>query len=98
MKNLKLAYQKLSENDSNVSAHYLVSRKGMVFNLLCPRYKAWHAGKSKWKSFINLNKFSIGIELVNKGHDFGYENFTNLQVKKLIELCLKLIKKYKIKK
>ena len=37
--------------------------------------KAWHASKSKWQNFKNLNKYSIGIELVNKGHKFGYEKF-----------------------
>ena len=42
---------------------------------------AWHAGKSKWKNFTNLNKYSIGIELVNKGHKFGYENFSSSQIK-----------------
>ena len=59
---------------------------------------AWHAGKSKWKKFINLNENSIGIELVNKGHRLGYQNFTENQIKSLITLCKKLKKKYKIKK
>ena len=59
---------------------------------------AWHAGKSKWKTFTNLNKNSIGIELVNKGHEFGYQNFSRAQIISLINLCTKLKKKYKIKK
>ena len=87
MKSLKLAYQKLSDCSSNVSAHYLISRNGTIFNLLCPKYKAWHAGKSKWKNETNLNEYSIGIELENKGHEYGYTNFTNNQyisLKKLI--------------
>ena len=96
MKNLKLAYQKLSENDSNVSAHYLVSRNGMVFNLLCPRYKAWHAGKSKWKKRENINDYSIGIELENKGHDYGYSNYTNKQYIALRELILFLKRNFYI--
>ena len=58
---------------------------------------AWHAGKSKWKNLINLNSQSIGIELVNKGHQFGYENFSKKQISKLILLCKSLIKKYNIK-
>ena len=58
---------------------------------------AWHAGKSKWKNYKNLNKYSIGIELVNKGHKFGYEKFTNSQLSNLILLCKNLKKKYKIK-
>tara|TARA_A100001015_G_scaffold305669_1_gene398732 strand:- start:124 stop:645 length:522 start_codon:yes stop_codon:yes gene_type:complete len=59
---------------------------------------AWHAGKSKWKKFKNLNNYSIGIELVNKGHQFGYQNFSHQQISSLIKLCKKLKKKYLIKK
>ena len=58
MKNLQLAYHKLTNNSSNVSAHYLISRDGNIFNLLCPKYKAWHAGKSKWKNHTNINAVS----------------------------------------
>ena len=77
MKCLKLAYKKLSEKSSNVSAHFLISRQGTIYNLLCPKYKAWHAGKSKWKDKTNINDYSIGIELENKGHVYGYSNFSN---------------------
>jgi len=59
---------------------------------------AWHAGKSKWREFTNLNNCSIGIELVNKGHEFGYQNFSPKQIKSLIMLCKRLKKKYFIKK
>ncbi len=86
MKNLKLAYKKLSDNNSNVSAHYLISRKGIIFNLLCPKYKAWHAGKSKWKDKTNINDYSIGIELENKGHIYGYTNFSKKQYTSLRRL------------
>ena len=97
MKNLKLAFQKLSNKNSNVSAHYLISRQGIIFNLLCPKYKAWHAGKSKWKNFININDYSIGIELENKGHNFGYSNFTSKQYNSLKKLIFFLKKNFKIK-
>ena len=80
-----------------VSCHYLIDRKGQLIKMVDENRTAWHAGKSKWKNFNNLNKNSIGIELVNKGHNFGYEKFTNLQIKRLIDLCLKLKRKYKIK-
>ena len=79
MKNLNLAYQKLSDSYSNVSSHYLISRGGKIFNLLCPKFKAWHAGKSKWGLETNINDYSIGIELENKGHEHGYRNFTKNQ-------------------
>ena len=59
---------------------------------------AWHAGKSCWGKYSNLNKNSIGIELVNKGHKFGYTNFKSKQLSTLIKISKKLIKKYKIKK
>ena len=72
---------------SKVSCHYLINRKGKVLQMVYDNNIAWHAGKSRWKNFKNLNKNSIGIELVNKGHRFGYENFTNLQINSLINLC-----------
>ena len=92
MKCLKLAYKKLSEKSSNVSAHFLISRQGTIYNLLCPKYKAWHAGKSKWKKNTNINDYSIGIELENRGHEFGYQNYSKKQyssLKKLISFLKK---------
>jgi N-acetylmuramoyl-L-alanine amidase len=80
-----------------VSCHYLIDRKGKILKMVDENKVAWHAGKSKWKNFSNLNENSIGIELVNKGHRYGYEEFSKLQIKSLIQICLKLKKKYKIK-
>ena len=81
-----------------VSCHYLINRKGKVIQMVDDTYIAWHAGKSRWKNFVNLNKSSLGIELVNKGHQFGYQNFTNQQIKSLISLCKILKKKFAVKK
>ena len=80
-----------------VSCHYLIDRKGQILKMVDDNKAAWHAGQSKWKNYNNLNKYSIGIELVNKGHEFGYEEFTTSQVNNLIKLCQNLKKKYKIK-
>lgn len=80
-----------------VSCHYLIDRQGKILKMVDESRIAWHAGKSKWKNFNNLNRNSIGIELVNKGHEFGYMKFSNSQVRELIKICLKLKKKYKIK-
>ncbi len=96
MKNLQLAYHKLTNNSSNVSTHYLISRDGSIFNLLCPKYKAWHAGKSKWKNHTNINDYSIGIELENRGHDFGYSNYTTNQYISLKKLIIFLKKNFNI--
>ena len=89
--------KRLTNSSHKVSCHYLIDRKGEILKMVNENKIAWHAGKSKWKNFNNLNKNSIGIELVNKGHEFGYEKFTNVQINKLINLCLILKKKYKIK-
>ena len=88
---------RLKNKSSKVSCHYLISRRGLITQMVMDNKVAWHAGKSKWKSFINLNKNSIGIELVNKGHEFGYQNFSNSQISNLISLCKKLQSKYMIK-
>ena len=89
--------KRLTSPRHKVSCHYFIDRKGEVLRMVEENKVAWHAGKSKWKKFTNLNKNSIGIELVNKGHLFGYEKFSNTQIQKLIKLCLHLKKKYKIK-
>ena len=82
------AYRKLNDIKSEVSCHYLISREGKIYNLLCPKLKGWHAGISEWKNIKNLNDYSIGIELENKGHEHGYTDFTKNQytgIKKLIK-------------
>ena len=89
--------KRLSDLRYKVSCHYLIDRKGEILRMVDDNKVAWHAGKSKWKNFKNLNKYSIGIELVNKGHEFGYQKFSISQIKNLIKLCKNLKKKYKIK-
>ena len=89
---------RLINKNSKVSCHYLINRKGTIIQMVKENKIAWHAGVSKWKNIKNLNKNSIGIELINKGHFFGYENYSNLQINSLIKLCSKLKKKYKIHK
>ena len=88
----------LKNKKSKVSCHYLINRKGQVFQMVKDNHIAWHAGKSKWSKYINLNKVSLGIELVNKGHQYGYQNFSVKQIKSLIKLCKNLKNKYAIRK
>ena len=88
-----VSIKRLKNIKSKVSCHYFINRKGIIIQMVKDNKVAWHAGKSKWKTFENLNKSSIGIELVNKGHEFGYQNFSNLQIKSLIKLCQNLKKK-----
>ena len=89
--------KRLLDPKYKVSCHYLIDRKGEILKMVDDNKVAWHAGKSKWKNYNNLNKSSIGIELVNKGHEFGYEKFTISQVNNLIKLCQNLKRKYRIK-
>tara|TARA_B100001123_G_C15114025_1_gene948613 strand:- start:67 stop:789 length:723 start_codon:yes stop_codon:yes gene_type:complete len=88
---------RLCNSRSKVSSHFVISRNGKIYRLVKDNYIAWHAGKSCWGNFKNLNKNSIGIELVNKGHRFGYTNFGKKQLLSLIKICNSLSKKYKIK-
>tara|TARA_A100001015_G_scaffold302376_1_gene390499 strand:- start:89 stop:796 length:708 start_codon:yes stop_codon:yes gene_type:complete len=90
--------KRLKDPKKKVSCHYLINRKGEIIKLVREKNIAWHAGKSKWKKFNNLNNYSIGIELVNKGHEFGYQSFSRQQISSLIKLCKKIKKKYLIKK
>ena len=90
--------RRLKDPQSKVSCHYLINRKGKIIQMVKNNNIAWHAGKSKWKNYSNLNKYSLGIELVNKGHQFGYQNYTKRQINSLIQLCKILKKKYAIKK
>ena len=97
MQSERESIKKLCNPNFKVSSHYLINRRGKIFSLVQNRYVAWHAGKSCWGRHKNLNKNSIGIELVNKGHQFGYTSFKKKQISSLVNLCKKLIKKYKIK-
>ena len=84
MQSERVSIERLTSKKSQVSSHYLINRKVKSIKMVDEKYIAWHAGKSKWKNFINLNNQSIGIELVNKGHQFGYENFSKKQISKLV--------------
>ncbi len=92
------AINRLIDENSKVSCHYLIKRNGEIILMVPETYTAWHAGISFWKNQKNLNKSSIGIEITNKGHHFGYENYSRQQILSLIKLSKYLIKKYNINK
>ena len=96
MKNENKAINRLTDVNSKVSSHYFIKKNGQTILLVPELYAAWHAGKSYWKKKKSLNKSSIGIEIQNTGHQFGYHKFTNSQIKSLVKLSIYLIKKYKI--
>ena len=98
MQSERESIERLCDLKSKVSSHFVISQNGRVYRLVQDNQIAWHAGRSCWGKYKNLNKNSIGIELVNKGHRFGYTNFRKKQLLSLIKICKSLIKKYKIKK
>ena len=97
MKSLQSAVERLISKKYEVSSHYLISRTGKIIQLVKDNNIAWHAGISNWFKFKNLNKNSIGIELENKGHQYGYQTFPNKQIVQLIKILKILKRKFKIK-
>jgi len=80
------ALARLRDPAAKVSAHYLVEEDGRVFTLVAEERRAWHAGKSFWKGQTDLNGVSIGIEIVNPGHEWGYREFPPPQIEAVIAL------------
>ena len=90
------AINRLTDIQSEVSSHYLIKNNGKIITLVPDLYIAWHAGKSKWKHYSSLNKYSIGIEISNPGHKFNYKKFSKNQINSLLRLSKFLIKEYNI--
>ena len=80
------ALERLCDNESQVSAHYLIDEGGHIFSLISEDHRAWHAGKSYWQGLSDINGASIGIELSNPGHAFGYVPFPPDQIRSLKKL------------
>ena len=97
METAKAALDHLCNPSSRVSAHFTIDEDGTLYNHVDPEKRAWHAGVSKWGSLENFNDFSIGIELVNPGHEFGYRPFPDAQIDALISLMNDLFDRYPIK-
>jgi len=96
MKKESEALKKLTEIQSEVSSHYFIKNNGDVVLLVPDLYIAWHAGKSSWKNYKQLNKYSIGVEISNSGHQFNYKKFSQKQISSILSLSKFLIKKYQI--
>lgn len=90
------ALQRLTGEGSEVSAHYLVEEDGRVFQLVPEARRAWHAGVSSWRGRDDVNSRSIGIEIVNPGHEHGYRPFPAAQVDAVIELCRDCVARWAI--
>jgi len=92
----RAALERLCNPAAEVSAHYLIEEDGAVFRLVDETERAWHAGVASWRGAANINSRSVGIELVNPGHEFGYRNFTEAQYRALIPLCRDIVARHDI--
>lgn len=90
------AIAKLCDPDAAVSAHYVVEEDGNVLNLVPEDMRAWHAGVSYWNGIKDVNSASIGIEIVNGGHDFGLPDFPQEQINAVIALCRGILHRHDI--
>ena len=90
------ALARLCDPAAQVSSHYLVEEDGRVFALVDEEKRAWHAGKSRWAGEEGLNHRSLGIEIVNPGHEYGYRPFPEPQVAAVIALCQEIVGRWAI--
>jgi len=84
------ALERLCDPVAEVSAHYLVDEDGTIHRLVAEDKRAWHAGKSRWRGIGDVNSASIGIEIVNPGHELGYRPFSEEQIDALIPLVARI--------
>lgn len=96
MQSAEAALSRLCDPEAEVSAHYLIAEDGRVHRLVPEGRRAWHAGVSSWGRETNINARSIGIELVNPGHDWGYRAFPEPQMAALEELALAIVARHSI--
>lgn len=86
MKDAESAIARLRDPAAKVSSHYLVAEDGTVLRLVDEAKRAWHAGASHWRACDDVNSASVGIEIVNPGHEFGYRPFPDEQIDAVIRL------------
>ena len=96
MQSAAAALARLCDPAAKVSAHYLVDEDGAVYALVEEAARAWHAGVSYWRGVRQLNDRSVGIEIVNPGHEFGYRPFPAPQLAALAALCRGILSRHDI--
>ena len=96
MKTAQEALDRLCDPASKVSAHYTIDEDGTVYNHVSPLKRAWHAGVSSFAGRSGFNDFSVGVELVNPGHEYGYRAFPDVQINALVMLMSDLYDQFPI--
>ena len=98
METCETALERLCDADVQVSAHYLIEEDGTVHRLVDEDKRAWHAGVAWWRGAMDVNSRSIGVELVNPGHEFGYKAFPDAQMEALTALGRSILNRHPIPK
>lgn len=96
MESAEMALERMCDAQAKVSAHYMISEDGSVVQLVPESRRAWHAGASEWGGESNINSASIGIEIVNGGHDFGLPDFPAVQADAVIALSRDIMERHDI--
>ena len=96
MQSAQAAIDRLRDPVARVSSHYVVDEDGSVLRLVAEERRAWHAGVSSWRGRRELNAISVGIEIVNPGHEWGYRRFPALQMAAVCDLCLEILSRHRI--
>ncbi|MBO9623501.1 MAG: N-acetylmuramoyl-L-alanine amidase [Sphingomonas sp.] len=96
MESGQAAIDRLRDPEAKVSAHYLVEEDGRIFHMVDEGKRAWHAGRSHWRGITDVNSASVGIEIVNPGHEFGYRPFPEAQISALIPLVAEIKERHGI--
>ena len=96
MKSAAEALARLTNPAAQVSSHYFIDEAGTILQLVAERHRAWHAGVGWWQGRGDINSHSIGIEIVNRGHEWGYESFPQQQIAAVIELCRAIVARHRI--
>ncbi|MBT6094686.1 MAG: N-acetylmuramoyl-L-alanine amidase [Rhodospirillaceae bacterium] len=97
MRSAAEALQRLCDPAAKVSAHYLIDEDGQIHCLVAEDQRAWHAGVASWCGYNNINDRSIGIELVNPGHEFGYRAFPEEQLAAFQDLATAILARHPIR-
>lgn len=90
------AIARLCDPEAKVSAHYLIAEDGQIVRMVDESKRAWHAGRSYWRGATDINSISVGIEIVNPGHEWGYRPFPIAQIDALIPLMQGIVQRHKI--
>ncbi|MCG8493726.1 MAG: N-acetylmuramoyl-L-alanine amidase [Sneathiellales bacterium] len=96
MQSAEAALERLCDKKAGVSSHYLIDEAGVIFQLVDEEKRAWHAGVGYWRGEEDLNSASIGIEIVNPGHEFGYQPFPEPQIRSVIHLSKAIVERHSI--